>query len=225
MTTTTGVSGAISGLAAGSNSALNNVNFDTFLKLLVTQLKNQDPLNPLEGTEFTGQIAQFSSLEQQINGNSYLQKLLEQKDYGQQNLAATYIGKEVLVPGDIVAKVGDGDTTFGYSVAAKARSVDVSIVDEDGNTVKSFDGDISEGKHVVVWDGKNEAGEELPEGNYKIFVSATDADGKKVASSAYSYGKVDSVLVDGSDVALSLFDGRQVAMVDVMAVQVSQTDN
>ncbi|MCA3243864.1 MAG: hypothetical protein INF43_00975, partial [Alphaproteobacteria bacterium] len=106
--TNTGASanGAITGIAAGQNAALNSVNFDTFLKLLVAQLRNQDPLNPLDGTQFTGQIAQFSSLEQQINSNNYLKQLVAERDFGEQNLANSYLGKQVLGPGNLFSREG-----------------------------------------------------------------------------------------------------------------------
>ncbi|MBI1308851.1 MAG: hypothetical protein GC129_03185 [Proteobacteria bacterium] len=229
-TSTNGVSGALTSLATGgSDAALKNVNFDTFLKLLVTQLKNQDPLNPIDGTQFTSQIAQFSQLEQTINGNNYLSQLLDQQAYGQQTLAASFIGKDVLVPGDQIEKAASGDTTFGYAVTPApaqdggdgpaARDVKVSIYDSSGATVRTFDGDPTTGRHLVTWDGKDDNGNVLPAGSYTVGVSAADADGKVVASSAFALGKVDSVLLDGTNAYLSLTDGRQVGISDVMAVQ------
>lgn len=223
MTTTNSTSGASSAAAQASASVSlsgnNKVTFDTFLKLLVAQLKNQDPLNPMEGTEFTSQIAQFSQLEQQINSNSYLQELLKQRDYGQQNLATSYIGKDVLVPGDRLVKAASGDVTLGYSLEKTATKVTVGISNADGTTVRTFSGDGSKGRHLVTWDGKDDAGNVLPAGAYKITVQAYDANGTKVTSEAYSMGRVDSVLNDGTDISLSILDGRQVGMDDVMSIQ------
>lgn len=199
----------------------NKVTFDTFLKLLVAQLKNQDPLNPMQGTEFTAQIAQFSQLEQQINSNTYLQQLLKQRDYGEQTLATSYIGKTVLVPGDKMSKGDTGDVTLGYSLEKAARDVKVSISNSDGTIVRTFDGDPKAGNHLVTWDGKDDNGDALPAGTYKITVKAFDADGKGVTANPYSLGKVDSVLNDSGTISLSLIDGRQVTMDDVMSVQSS----
>jgi flagellar basal-body rod modification protein FlgD len=100
--TSTSASGKITSTAGGS--AASKVGFDTFLKLLTTQLKNQDPLNPLDGTQFTAQIAQFSQLEQQINSNNYLKTLSESRDYSIQAVATNYLGKEALVSGNKLTK-------------------------------------------------------------------------------------------------------------------------
>lgn len=227
MTTTSGTGSSTSAQQASSSVSLTGntkVTFDTFLKLLVAQLKNQDPLNPVQGTEFTSQIAQFSQLEQQINSNNYLQEMLKQRDYGQQTLATSYIGKEVLVPGDKLTKGASGDVTLGYNLEKLATKVTVSISNKDGTMVRMFSGNGAQGRHLVTWDGKDENGDVLPAGTYTITVKAYDNDGKGVTSQAYAMGKVDSVLNDGKQISLSLLDGRQVNMDDVMSIQNSSTN-
>jgi flagellar basal-body rod modification protein FlgD len=211
---TTDATGTVTSSATGGTS---NVDFNTFLKLLVAQLKNQDPLNPLDGTQFTGQIAQFSTLEQQINTNTKLSALLEQRDFGQQTLATSYLGKVVLAPGDTVASTG-GTTEFGYSLDGTASKVDVSIYDKDGKLVRSVAGDGTDGNHIVTWDGKDDAGNALAAGNYTVKVSAKDTDGKTVASETMVYGKVASVLNDNGTSSLIMSDGRQIELSDVLAV-------
>lgn len=224
MTTTDAISGAASGaitsLATGSKAQLNEVNFDTFLKLLVSQLKNQDPLNPLDGTQFTGQIAQFSSLEQQINGNNYLKEIVNQRDYGQQNLATGYIGKDILGPGNALFKDGGG-VAFGYNLDGVARGVDIEIIENStGNVVRNMQGETETGRHVFSWDGKTDNGQVAPDGGYTLRVSAYNTDGKVVASQPYAFGKVDSVLNDGKGGAsLLLEDGRSVQLSDVVMVR------
>ena len=225
MTTTTtatngvsNVSGALSSLASG-NASLSKVNFDTFLKLLVAQLKNQDPLNPLDGTQFTGQIAQFSSLEQQINGNNYLKEILAQRDFGEQSLATSYLGKDVLGPGNALVKTDDS-TTFGYEVEKGANRVDVDIIDNaTGSVVRSFVGDAAEGSHTYTWDGKSDNSVALPNGNYTLRVKASDIDGKVITSQPYVYGRVNSVLNDGTTVGLELADGRTITAKSVIGVR------
>lgn len=202
--------------SAGANSALNTVDFNTFLKLLVAQLKNQDPLNPLDGTQFTGQIAQFSALEQQINTNNKLSELLEQRDFGQQTLANSYLGKVVLAPGETIAM--NGTTEFGYTLDGKATKVDISIYNKDGKLVREVKGDGADGNHIVTWDGKDADGTALPAGNYTIKVKAADTDGKVVASKVLTYGKVASVLNDQGNASLILSDGRQTELGDILAV-------
>lgn len=213
----TSANGAISGLATG-NTGLQQVDFNTFLKLLVAQLKNQDPLNPLDGTQFTGQIAQFSTLEQQINGNNLLQQLVAQRDFGQQNLAANYLNKLVLAPGTNFVKTGDL-TEVGYSLAKTASKVEVDIIDnKTGAVVKSFVGDGTEGNHIVDWDGKGDDGQPTTGTSFTLRIKATDADGKVIASNPMTYGQVASVLNDNGTAALILTDGRQIDMADIMVV-------
>ena len=220
MTTISGSSGTsdASGVLTSSATGLNTVDFNTFLKLLVAQLKNQDPLNPLDGTEFTGQIAQFSALEQQINSNNYLSQLVEQRDFGQQTLAVSYLNKVVLAPGDTVALGEETGAEFGYVLDKTAAKVDVSIYDATGKLVRSVNGDKSEGNHILTWDGKDDAGNVLEAGNYTVRVKATDGDDKVIANTVLTYGVVASVLNSEGTANLVMSDGRNVALEDVLAV-------
>jgi flagellar basal-body rod modification protein FlgD len=202
---------------SGSSSLLNGVNFDTFLTLLVAQLKYQDPLNPTDSTQFTGQLAQFSQVEQQINSNNYLSELLKQRDYGQQTLATSYLGKVILGPGNTVAKSGDV-TEFGYSLDKASAKAEVQVFDKDGKLVYTFDGDTEAGNHIVTWDGTDATGTALPDGNYTIKVNATDGDGNKITATTLTYGKVASVMNSAGQAMLIMTDGRQIDIDDVLAV-------
>ncbi len=213
--TTSNATGALTSAAGGG---LNTVDFNTFLKLLVAQLKNQDPLNPLEGTEFTGQIAQFSALEQQINSNNYLSQLLEQRDYGQTSLAVSYIGKVALAPGDTMAIGKSGGSEFAYSLEKTASSVEITIRDKDGKVVKTQTGDGTTGNHIVTWDGKNDAGTQVAEGNYTVSVRAIDSAGAVLPNTVMTYGVVSSVITEDGNASLVMTDGRTVGIKDVLAV-------
>lgn len=216
---TSSASGALTGIAAGKNAALNNVNFDTFLKLLVAQLKNQDPLNPLDGTQFTGQIAQFSSLEQQINSNNYLKQIVSERDFGEQTLANGYLGKEVLGPGNLFAREGTA-TPLGYEVGKGASKVVLEIIDNaNGQVVRTINGDPSEGIKTLSWNGKNDDGQAQTGSSYTLRVKATDADGKVKPSTGYVYSEVKSVLNDGKQVALQMADGRTIGATSVIGVR------
>jgi flagellar basal-body rod modification protein FlgD len=232
--TSASASGSLTSTATGgSNAALNDVNFDTFLKLLVAQLKNQDPLNPMDGTEFTGQIAQFSSLEQQINGNNLLKQIAGQRDYGQLNEGAGYIGKDVLVPGG----VGQSFTTtsegalIGFkteptSINKAVREVTLNITNAAGDKVftQTFTGsDVANSTMPVRWDGKDSKGNTLPVGSYRIFAEATDVDGKRVPAKPLTTARVESVLSESDGVALSTADGRLVRLNDLVAVTAAKT--
>jgi flagellar basal-body rod modification protein FlgD len=202
-----------------SNTGLQTVNFDTFLKLLTAQLKNQDPLNPMDGTQFTGQIAQFSSLEQQINSNNYLKEILAQRDFGEQTLANSYIGRQVLGPGNLLVK--DAATEdFGYKVGKNAQQVSIEIVDnKNGETVRTLRGEVAEGNHTMTWDGKNDKGVVADNGSYTVRIKSRDADGKVVASSTHVYGIVSGVLNEGGAVSLQTNDGRKFVTSDVLGVR------
>ncbi|RYG58703.1 MAG: flagellar hook assembly protein FlgD [Alphaproteobacteria bacterium] len=221
MMTTSGVSasnnasGALTGAAGGG---LSGVDFNTFLKLLVAQLKNQDPLNPLDGTQFTGQIAQFSALEQQINTNNYLSSILEQRDYGQMTLANSYLGKVVLAPGDTLAIGETGGAEFGYKLDGTASSVTIDIYDAAGKVVRTEMGEGATGNHIVTWDGKNDLGEQVAAGQYTVRVKALDADGKVMTNSVMTYGRVASALNDNGNASLILADGRTAELNQILAV-------
>lgn len=231
---TSSATGALTATATGGgNAALNSVNFDTFLKLLVSQLKNQDPLNPMDGTAFTGQIAQFSSLEQQINGNNLLKQIAGQRDYGQLNEGATYIGKDVLVPGAVGQSFSTtnegaliGFKTEPTSINKAVRDVTLSITNTAGEKVfsKTFTGDdVANNTLPVRWDGKDSSGKVLPAGSYRIFAEATDVDGKKVPVKPLTMASVESVLSESDGVALSTSDGRLVRLSDLVAVTAGKT--
>ncbi|RYG58693.1 MAG: flagellar hook assembly protein FlgD [Alphaproteobacteria bacterium] len=221
MMTTSGVSGsnnAAGALTGPASGGLSGVDFNTFLKLLVAQLKNQDPLNPLDGTQFTGQIAQFSALEQQINTNNYLSSILEQRDYGQMTLANSYLGKVVLAPGDTLAVGETGGAEFGYKLDGTASSVNIEIYDAAGKVVRSQAGEGATGNHIVTWDGKSDLGEQVAAGQYTVRVKALDADGKVMTNSVMTYGRVASALNDNGSASLILADGRTAELDQILAV-------
>jgi flagellar basal-body rod modification protein FlgD len=215
---TSSSSDATGSLTSAAGGGLNTVDFNTFLKLLVAQLKNQDPLNPLDGTEFTGQIAQFSALEQQINSNNYLSQLVEQRDYGQTSLAVSYIGKVALAPGDTMAVGETGGSEFAYSLDETASSVEITVRDADGKLVKTQVGDGTTGNHIVTWDGKNDAGEQVAEGNYTVNVRAVDSEGSVIPNTVMTYGVVSSVITENGGASLVMTDGRTVDISEVLAV-------
>jgi flagellar basal-body rod modification protein FlgD len=218
-----GINGALSGLATGGNSALNNVNFDTFLKLLVTQLKHQDPLNPMDGTEFTGQIAQFSSLEQQIRGNDLLEKVAQAKDYSQQALAVGFIGREALIPGTEATMI-DGKMEFGYRVDEGASNVEIEILNGAGQVVHTIKGSATAGGHTASWDGKGPNGAVVAtEGNFKLRISANNVDGKVIPSATFTYGIVTEVSSDGKGTtSIGTLDGRTSQFENILSVRAWQ---
>lgn len=149
--------------------------FDTFLTLLTTQLRYQDPLEPMDSAEFTNQLVQFSQVEQSISTNSNLEKLLGYQGANQAVAAIGYIGTTVEALGNALLLV-DGSATMNYVLAEKAESAKVIIYDANGDQVRSIESATSLGKHTVTWDGKDDDGNTLPDGAYTAVVSARDAD-------------------------------------------------
>lgn len=213
--------------ATGSSNAraAADLNFDTFLKLLTTQLKNQDPLNPLDGTQFTEQIASFSALEQQIATNSNLEKMLQGQDFSQQSMAVGFIGKEVLATGNL-ASLENGKMEFAYSQKKQAAASVIEIFNATGERVASLEGNTDIGQHTALWDGTNAAGEVQPDGNYLVRVSAVDSEGASVEPKTLTFQKVQGVRSDGQGgVFLALPGDREISLSDEFTVRTPEEDN
>ena len=182
---------------ASKSTGSQDLGKDAFLKLLVTQLQHQDPLNPMESVEFTGQLAQFSSLEQLTSLNESFSgissALMAQNNYQAINL----VGKDIKALGDTLSIV-DGSSTKGiYSLEDTAASVKIHIYDEDGTLVRTMDvGTQDAGDHDVEWDGLDQRGRTLPDGEYTYEVSAEDSEGSAVYVAQQISGRVTGVTFD-----------------------------
>ncbi len=159
---------------------------DDFLKLLVTQLQNQDPLNPTDSTEFVSQLAQFSSLEQlsSVNDNLKIVQLFEQSINNSQ--AITFVGKTVKASGSMF-ELGSGETyEIQYQLGEDAATVYVSIYNSSGEIVKKIEMDqVVAGEQSVVWDGADENGNTVTAGTYSFSVQAKNKDGEIMDTAAY----------------------------------------
>ncbi|NMK50355.1 flagellar hook capping FlgD N-terminal domain-containing protein [Achromobacter sp. Bel] len=222
-TSTTGLGLAQSG-ANGSSTAQGLQ--DQFLKLLVTQLQNQDPLNPMQNAELTSQLAQISTVEGITNLKNTMLAISGQIDVSQSMNAVAMIGKGVLIPGTKV-KVGvDGEnaaervvTPYGLDLQGDAQKVQVRISDSNGAVVRTIEmGEQTTGVYTLNWDGKNDSGVALDAGAYTVSVLATDGDGKKVNAEVLSYGQVKSVAYSTNGLRLDLGLDGQTSMLDVRKV-------
>ena len=159
---------------------------DDFLKLLVTQLQNQDPLNPADSTEFISQLAQFSSLEQlsSVNDNLKVVQLFEQSINNSQ--AVTFVGKMVKASGSMF-ELGSGEThEIQFQLGEDAAAVYVRIYNSSGEIVKKIEMDqMSAGEQSVVWNGADENGNSVPAGTYSFSVKANNKDGEAMDTAAY----------------------------------------
>lgn len=167
---------------------------DDFLNLLVTQLRYQDPLSPMESTQFTSQLAQFSSLEQLSNVNENLGILQLYQASINNSQAVGFIGKNVKSLGDSVYLAEDVPAEIHFELADEASEVVIHIYDSSGDFVQTIDcGSLNAGEQSIEWDGTDDEGNELPEGSYTFEVMATDADGEEIATTTYMVNKVTGV--------------------------------
>lgn len=195
-------SSAVATLAAASPSSADNE--QRFLKLLVTQLNNQDPLNPLSNSELTSQLAQMSTVSGIEKLNTTLQSLVDQSGSSQTLQAASLIGRTVLAPGSTIALRGGTATPFGLDLQGAADTVKVTVADAVGNTVRTIDvGAQPQGTKTLSWDGKSDAGVTLGDGAYKIGVAAANGS-TAVAANTLTYAQVASVAQTFSGVTLNL---------------------
>jgi flagellar basal-body rod modification protein FlgD len=194
-------SAATAALAAANlrSGALMRDTQDRFLALLVTQLKNQDPLNPMDNAQVTSQIAQLSTVNGINQLNNTLLALSGQMDISQSLQAASLIGKGVLVPGARVLLGGEGDarqsTPFGMDIPAPVARAAFLLQDAGGQAVRRIElGPQPAGVLSVRWDGLGDSGLALPDGAYMARVEAFSEEGKAVPAEALTYGEVSSVM-------------------------------
>lgn len=166
---------------------------DDFLILLVAQLKHQDPLNPLDGTDFTAQLAQFSSLEQLFTANDRLTDISESMDLQKTGDVLDYIGKTVKTTDNTIL-VENGETAPGaYNLEDKA-DVTVFILNADGLEVRRiYEGWQNAGEHDLVWDGRDNDGRMVDDGMYTFELEARDKEGFVVPYNTYLTGEVTGV--------------------------------
>jgi flagellar basal-body rod modification protein FlgD len=190
---------------------------DDFLRLLTTQLSNQDPLKPIDNQAFIAQLAQFASVEQLNAVSRNLESLLVEQASSNQLAAAGLVGKDLTYRSDGVQLAGDGDATLSASLP-EAATVTVAIQDAAGRTVRTLAlGHRDAGKLEVAWDGRDESGQRLAAGSYRIIASAKAADGAPLALDLRAQGRVSGVAFGPGGPTLLVGDAR-VALSDVLDI-------
>ncbi|MCX7163100.1 MAG: flagellar hook assembly protein FlgD [Betaproteobacteria bacterium] len=165
---------------------------DRFLKLLTTQLKNQDPLNPMDNAQMTSQLAQISTVDGITQLNATLQKLVSSSVNSQSLQAAALVGHQVMVAGSGL-ELGTAGALGGVELGANADQVTVTIKDANGIVMAAMDlGKLDAGVHDFTWDGKNSAGVQAVNGTYSISVTATQGN-KAVTATALQLAAVQNI--------------------------------
>ena len=187
-------------LTSGANSASNTLssNLNMFLTMLTTQLQNQDPLSPTDSTQFTNQLVLYSQVEQQINTNTDLSKLISLQSNNQQAAAIGYIGQTVEMSGTSLP-LQNGTADFQYTLPSAAQNAVVQVSDSSGTVVASMAANTAAGTHYMSWNGQNSAGTQLPDGSYTISVVANDAQGNGITATTNTYGTVTGVSSDATN--------------------------
>src|SRR5262245_9816779 len=183
------------------NNTLAN-NFQTFLTLLTTQLKNQNPLDPLDTNQFTQQLVQFAQVEQQLKQNEQLATLVSIEKTAQATTALAFVGQNVAVDGQTAA-LKNSAATWSFQVP-KPINATVTIKSSTGQTVYSGSFAMNTGLQTFNWDGRDNAGTRWPDGNYTISITGKDASGQTVAVPTEIEGIVDSVDLNKSPPVLSM---------------------
>ena len=192
---------------------------DRFLKLLVTQLRNQDPLNPLDNAQMTSQMAQISTVNGIEKLNTTLQSLITNSNDAQKMQAATMVGKGVLVPGSSLdQKAANGAAYAGFDLAGPADSSTITINDANGITVRTIKlGGMAAGTHNFQWDGKTDSGAVVADGSYSFKVAAQRA-GAAVDSTALQLGLVTGIMNSSQGVSLNVGNLGTFKMSDVKEI-------
>ncbi len=191
---------------------------DAFLSLLITQLQNQDPLNPTDSAEFTAQLAQFSSLEQLGNVNENLEQLQNFQASINNSQAVALIGKEITANGNSLILASGQPAGCDFKLDGNASLVVVSIYDRTGGFVNSFESqNLTAGKQTLYWDGIDQNGRPAASGNYTFEVMAADANGENIKTTTFFSGEVNKVIFEDNTTYLISGDQR-VALGDVIEV-------
>jgi flagellar basal-body rod modification protein FlgD len=191
---------------------------EDFLKLLVTQLQYQDPLNPAESTEFTAQLAQFSSLEQLTNVNENLEYLQLYQASINNAQAVDFIGKTVIANGNNVS-VSDGvSENIAIELPEDAADVTISVYDASGELIATIEaGPLDEGKQTITWNAEDQEGNTVSDGDYTFEVGAVDSEGNVVEVSSFNKAVITGVTFENGTAYLMAGD-RRIPMGDVVEV-------
>lgn len=190
-----------------SGSALSSLSsdLDNFLKILTTQLNNQDPLSPMESNEFTNQLVAFANVEQNIAQSGYLEDLIALQKVSETSNAVSYMGKTVKVDHNEFTHDGAEEHELEYTLPEEAKTAAIFVMNKDGNIVYSSPVETDKGTHTFNWTAKDAQGASMAAGDYHFEVRAVDTDAAEIEGLKYGYtGTVDAVEYGAGSTTLKL---------------------
>lgn len=188
--------------AAAASGVKLGGDFSTFLSLLTTQLKNQDPTNAMDPTEVTNQLVSFSQIEQEINTNSNLEKMISLQQTSALTTASNLVGQRVELSGNALP-LQNGAATLLLPAAGTARQAHVQVQDQNGAVLYDTTVPLGSDGSTWTWDGRTLAGRQLPDGAYSYAIEGLAADGSKTPLSATARGTVTGVERQNGDLQLA----------------------
>ena len=205
--------------ASAATDASSVLGKDDFLQLLVVQLQNQDPLNPLDDKEFIAQLAQFSSLEQMSNVASGIETLTETVARQDSLSAVSYIGKDIVAAGNTVTKYDSFVTPVYFTLDESAATVSINVYDQNNNIVQTQTlNAMQAGEYTFSWDGLDFNGKTADNGQYKVYFAAVDGNDKAVLVDTEVAGTISGVSKTTDGISFKLSDGRTVGFDDISMV-------
>lgn len=188
-----------------ASSVASSLSADDFLTILLTQLQNQDPTDPVDTGEMVSSLAALTTMAQQMETNEYLKSLAQYAS----SSSISYIGKTITYSNDQISVSNGTAGTSSFTLASDASSVSVAIYDEDGNAVNTLDlGSLSKGTNTFTWDGTDSNVSTMDDGTYTFKVSATDTSGKSVSVSTGGTAEVTGIVYQDGDAYLVTDSGN-----------------
>lgn len=190
---------------------------ESFLKLLVAQISNQDPLAPQESEQYMQQLTQFSTLEQMMNLNEGVENLAVGQLSNNNQEALRFVGREVVARGDQITLEGNDQVPIRYQTEASAETVTITVYDAAGEAVKQVEVPADRGSGTFQWDGTDDDGTPLPNGRYTVAIEAADAEGNPLTADTFLRGQVTGVRFDNGYPELMIGD-RRMRLSDIIEV-------
>jgi flagellar basal-body rod modification protein FlgD len=201
--------------ASGSGSGM-TVDYQSFLKLLTAQLRNQDPLSPMDATQFMTQLAQLSSVEQAVKTNDTLTEVKDMLHSAGMRMDMTYLGRNVQALTDQFG-LAAGKAEIAYLVDGTPASVKLEVIDSTGKTVRTTSGSLASGRQTFQWDGVTDGGTPAPDGTYQVKITAKDKDGNKLDAATLVSDTVKEVRTVNGVSYFVLQGGATVQVTDIIA--------